>query len=263
MKMKKSLFSSKLATLTIASLLAAPALAADKPLATVNGQAISAVQADNLLRNQLARGAKDSPELRNAIQNQLISVELLAQEAKKRGLDKSPAVQTQLAMINKEILSQAIINDTLGKQPIGEADVKAEYDRAVSRGAIGKEFLVRHILVETEDEAKTIIKKLNKGDKFADLAKGTKDVGSAANGGELGWNQPGNFVQPFAEAMTKLSKGQYSSEPVKTEFGYHVLLVEDARTPSYDQLKQQIYKFLVDQRIDSLVRDLRSKAKIQ
>lgn len=243
---------------------AAPfAFAADKPLATVNGQAISAAQADNLLRNQLARGAKDSPELRNAIQNQLISVELLAQEAKKRGLDKSQGVQLQLSMVTKEILSQAAIGDTLSKQPISEADIKNEYDQAVARGVIGKEYLVRHILVESEDEARSIIKKLGKGDKFADLAKGTKDVGSAANGGELGWNAPGNFVQPFAEAMTKLSKGQYSTEPVKTEFGYHVLQVEDARNPTFEQLKPQIYKFMVDQRVDALVRDLRSKAKIQ
>lgn len=258
-----SIIALSLVTLTAT---AADKKSTDKAFATVNGQPLLTSQLENLVRNQVARGATDGAELRSGLQNQMVSIELLAQEAKKRGLDKKPEVQSQISMVTKEILQQAIIDDFLSTQPLNEADLKTEFDRIIAQNAGRLEYSVRHILVNTEDEAKDIIKRLEKGEKFADLAKHSKDASNAGNGGDLGWQTGAGLVPSFTVAMSKLTKGQLSKDPVKTEFGYHVIQVDDTRPvplPSFEKARGDIETFILRQKVNNFIRELRSKAKIQ
>lgn len=243
------------------------AIAQEKTVFKVNGQGVPAAYAENLLRNQVARGAPNSPELRAAIENELLATELLAQEAKRRGLDKKADVQLEMGLMSKRILSQAAINDLLKDTKITESELKAAYEQAVSQQAGRQEFKVSHVLLETDAAARDVIARLDKGEKIASMVKLSKDPGAQREGGtvDLGWNMPNNFVPPFAAALARLTKGKHSSEPVKTEFGYHVIYLEDTRTPTpppFEQVKGQIQESLLRQRIDGFVRDLRSKAKI-
>ncbi|MEY4592035.1 MAG: hypothetical protein RIR18_930 [Pseudomonadota bacterium] len=239
---------------------------ADKAFVTINGQPLMISQLENLVRNQVARGATDSAELRNAMQNQMVSIELLAQEAKKRGLDKKAEVQSQINLVSKEILQQALVDDFLRSQPLNEAELKNEYDRIMSQNAGRLEYSVRHILVDTEEEANNIIRRLAKGEKFADLSKQSKDTSNANNGGDLGWQTGAGLVPSFTIAMSKLAKGQVTKEPIKTEFGYHVIQVDDTRPvplPSFEKARGDIESFILRQKVNNFVRELRSKAKIQ
>ena len=245
---------------------AADKKATDKAFATVNGQPLLASQLENLVRNQVARGATDGPELRSALQNQMLSIELLAQEAKKRGLDKKAEVQAQINMVSKEILQQAMVDEFLSTQPLNETELKTEFDRILAQNAGRLEYSVRHILVNTEDEAKDIIKRIDKGEKFADLAKLSKDTSNSSKGGDLGWQTGAGLVPSFTVAMSKLAKGQVSKEPIKTEFGFHVIQVDDTRPvplPSFEQARGDIETFILRQKVNNFIRELRSKAKIQ
>ncbi len=244
------------AALLVGSLLSAPAFAADKAkgsvFATVNGTAISQGTADAFINEQKAQGAPDSPELRNAVREELIRRELLAQEAKKKGLDKQPAVVTQADLARQAIYVRAFIQEYVKSHPISDEVLKADYDKVKAQLG-GSEYKARHILVDKEDDAKAIIAKLKGGAKFEELAKQSKDPGSKDNGGDLGWASPANYVKPFADALTKLQKGKYSETPVKTEFGYHVILQEDVRPltpPPFDSIKPQLAQRAQQQQIE-------------
>lgn len=249
-----------------AALFSEPTLAAKKDAAiTVNGQVITRAQLEAVIQSRIGRGINDSPELRAAIQNQLVHVELLSQEAKKRKLDKKPEVQTQISILNKEALQQAAIEDFLRSHPVSETEARSEYDRVASQAGDRREYAVRHILVGSEEEAKEILDQLGKGGKFADLAKRSKDTVNSDNGGDLGWQTPQNFAPPFAQAMTKLSKGEHTLEPVKTDFGFHVIQVDDTRPlplPNFEKVKPEIESLLIRNKVGQYVRDLREKAKI-
>jgi peptidyl-prolyl cis-trans isomerase C len=240
---------------------------AGKPgvLATVNGQPVSQAAYDVFLQDQVARGAPNNKEVQGAIREELIRREVLAQEAKKQGIDKQPGFQTRVDMMRQSALVAAYIDSYVKAHPVSEADVKKAYNDAVAK-ASKKEYKARHILVEKEDDAKAIIVKLKGGAKFADLAKDSKDTGSKDNGGDLGWNTPDAYVKPFSEALQKLEKGKYTTEPVKSEFGYHVIMLDDTRDatpPAYDQVKGNIQQRLQQQLIEKQVADLMSKAKVQ
>ncbi|MCL2656911.1 MAG: peptidyl-prolyl cis-trans isomerase [Betaproteobacteria bacterium] len=241
--------------------------AATKPgvLATVNGQPVSQAAFDIFLQEQTARGAPNNKEVQGAIREELIRREVLAQEAKKQGIDKKPGFQTRMDMLRQSTLVAAYIDSFVKAHPVPEADVKKAYNEAVAK-ASKKEFKARHILVATEEDAKAIIAKLKGGAKFADLAKDSKDSGSKDNGGDLGWNSPDAYVKPFAEALQKLEKGKFTTEPVKSDFGYHVILLEDIRDatpPSFDQVKGNIQQRLQQQMVEKHVAELMQKAKIQ
>lgn len=259
---------SRLAALLIASaiIVAAPAFAAGKasPVATVNGQPISQAVFDAFLAEQKAQGAPDSANLKDAVKEELVRREVLAQEAKKKNLDKKPEVQGQIELAKQAVLIRAYLSDYVRTHPISDSELKAEYDKI--KASLGKtEYKARHVLVETEDQAKAIIAKLDKGEKFADLAKQSKDPGSKDKGGDLGWSAPNAYVPPFAEALAKLKKGEYTKVPVKTNFGYHVIELDDSRPltpPSFDQVKQQLEQRVGNQKIEALVKDLRDKAKV-
>ncbi len=234
------------------------------PVATVNGKAIPESFEKMLLDEQLAQGIPDSPQLRDNIREELIRREILSQEAAKLKLDRAPEVRTQMEMTRQTILIRAYVMDYVKKNPVSDAEIKKEYDGLKTRLG-GNEYKPRHILVETEDEAKAIITKLNSKGKFADLAKQSLDPGSKERGGELGWSNPAMYVQPFSDAMVKLKKGEYTKVPVKTDFGYHVILLEDVRPlqmPSLDEVKPQIVQRLEGLKVQQLMEDLRSKAKV-
>jgi len=235
----------------------------------VNGVAISQTLANAFIAEQQAQGAPDSPELKNAIREELIRRELLVQEAKKLGLDKKTEVAAQADLARQAIIIRAFVQDYLKKHPVGDDQVKAAYDKV--KGQLGSteyktEYKVRHILVEKEDEAKTIIANLKKGTKFDELAKQSKDPGSRENGGDLGWGSAAKYVKPFADAVAALGKGKYSDTPVKTDFGYHVIQVDDSRPltpPTYDQVKPQLLQRLQQEQLQKFVGELRSKAKVE
>jgi peptidyl-prolyl cis-trans isomerase C len=234
---------------SLAAFIALPAFA--QTVATVNGTAIPQARADVLIAEQKAQGAPDSDQLRNAVKEELIRREVLAQEARKKG-SKSRATQAQIELARQAVLIRAYLQDFVKAHPVSDADVKAEYDKIKSQ--LGdKEYKARHILVEKEEDAKAIIAKLDKGEKFEELAKQSKDPGSKDKGGDLGWANPAGFVKPFAEALTKLEKGKYTTTPVKTDFGYHVIKLEDSRAlkaPAFDEVKGQLKQRLEQQRVE-------------
>lgn len=248
----------------LASLLALPVLAQN--IAIVNGKAIPTSRADALKKQVEASGRPVTPEVMAQIKEELIAREIFMQEAKKRGLDASDEYKNQLELARQSILIRSLLADVQKKSAVSDAEVQAEYDKFVKENA-GKEFRARHILVETEDQAKALIAQINKGGKFEDLAKkNSKDTGSGANGGDLDWANPAGFVPEFSGAMTKLGKGQMTDAPVKSQFGWHIIRVDDIRDtqlPKLEEVKAQITQQLQQQKLAKFQDDLRAKAKIQ
>lgn len=244
---------------------AAPAQDAGKAAVIVNGVAIPQSRLDLVVQQQAAQGQPSSPELLKAIKENLITNELFAQEAAKKGLDKKPEVLNQLEMTKVSILARAFVQDYVKANPVSEEALKAEFDRIKSQ--LGdKEYKARHILVETEQAAKDIIAQLKKGAKFDKLATDKSKDSSKANGGDLGWSSPANFVKPFADAMVALKKGQYTDKPVQSQFGWHVIKLEDSRdlkAPPMEEVKPQISQRLQQQIVEKLITDLRAKAKVE
>ena len=234
-------------------------------VAVVNGKAIPSSRVDTMAKQMAAQGQKDTPELRAMIKEELINREILMQEADKQGLSNSTDVKNQLDIARQAIVIRALIGDFLKKNPVSDAEIKAEYDKFKAQAG-DKEYLARHILVEKEEDAKAIIAKLKSGTKFEELAKQSKDPGSASNGGSLDWAAPAAFVKPFSDAMTGLSKGQITETPVKTQFGYHVIKLEDvraAKVPSIEEVKPQIAESLQQKKLQAFQKNLRDKASIK
>lgn len=253
----------KFATLAILSVLSLSAYAADneKSAAMVNGVSIPQARVDLFVKRAAQQGEQDSPELRKKIREGLIDQEILAQEAKSKKLDKQPEVIEQMESARQNILANSYAQDYVKTHPISDDQLKLEYDKLG-----GKEYNVRHILVETEEEAAGIIAKLDKKAKFNNLAKKSKDAGSAEHGGSLGWTQPNRLAPPFASALTELKKGTYTKKPVQTQFGWHVIKLDDVRdlkVPPFEELKPQLEQFIQQQAIQKAVIDLREKAKIE
>jgi peptidyl-prolyl cis-trans isomerase C len=240
--------------------------AAGKPIATVNGVVVPQARADFLMQQQAQRGAPDTEQMRGAVREELINREVLAQEARKAGAEKAPEVQTQLDMVRQEIVVSYYLREFARKNPVTEAEIQKEYDRAKSQHG-DKEYKARHILVESEDQAKGLIADLKKGAKFDELAtKNSKDTGSAQRGGDLDWNVPGTFDKQFSEAMMKLEKGKYSEAPVKTRFGFHIIQLDDVRPAKFaaiGEVRPRIQQMLVQNKIEQLIKGLRAKAKIE
>jgi peptidyl-prolyl cis-trans isomerase C len=249
--------------LALCALVAIPAFAQN--IATVNGKPIPVARLDQVVKQVVAQGKQtDSPQLRDAIKKDLIGREVLIQEADKEGYGTHADVKAAVENARQSILINAMLADYVKKNPVTDADSKAEYERY--KASVGdKEYHVRHILVATEPEAKDIIAKLKGGAKFEDLAKVSKDS-SANNGGDLDWATPGSFVKPFSDAMVALKKGQITETPVKTQFGYHVIKLEDtrpAKIPPYEEVKGQVTEALQQKKVQAYRDDLLKKAKIQ
>jgi len=245
---------------------AKPAASATGPVATVNGVQIPRNRLDLVVRQQTARGAQDSEQLRAQVREALINNELLIQEATRSGVTKRPEIQQQIDLTRQEVIANAMVADYVRTHPITDAEVQKEYERAkVQTG--DKEYKARHVLVATEDEAKSVLADLKKGGKWEEIAaKRSLDEGSRPKGGDLDWNVPSNFDKAFADAMVKLDKGKMTESPVRSRFGFHVIQLDDVRAvsfPKIEQVKQQIQQSLVAQRVDTYLRELRGKAKIE
>ncbi len=252
-----------------ATITATPALAQKKAdgsaFATVNGKAIPKNRADALIAGQAAQGQPDSPELRKAVTEELVRREILTQESIKKGLDKKSEVLGQIDLARQGVLIGAYLNDYVKTHPITEDAIKKEYE-SIKAKLGDKEYKARHVLVEKEDEAKAVIEKLKKGEKFEDLAKDSKDPGSKERGGDLGWANPASFVPAFSAAMTKLEKGKFTLAPVKSDFGWHVIQLDDTRElklPVFDEAKGQIGQQLQQRMVQKHIEDLRAKAKVE
>lgn len=255
----------KPARLLVVLLAAAAIPAFAQNLAVVNGKPIPSTRADMMVKQMASQGQADSPQLRSMIKEELINREILVQEADKAGLGSNADVKAQIEMARQSILIRALVADYVKKHPVADADIKAEYDKFKAQAG-DKEYHARHILVEKEDEAKAIIAKLKGGAKFEELAKQSKDPGSASNGGDLDWASPASFVKPFSDAMVALEKGKITETPVKTQFGYHVIKLEDVRTakvPTLEEIKPQIAESLQQKKLQAYQQELRTKAKVQ
>ena len=272
--MNKSLLTATAAAV-LAGALALPAFAQN--VAIVNGKPVPKARLDALegqIKAQAARtGQPVPPEVDKQLREEVIAREIFMQEAQRRGLEASPDFRAKMELARQSVLIGELFADFQKTNAVSDADAKAEYDRLVggqAPAAGAKEYKARHILVEKEDDAKAIIAQLKKGAKFEDIAKKqSKDPGSGAQGGDLGWANPSGYVPEFAQALTKLNKGQSSDAPVKSQFGWHVIRVDDIRdakapeAPKFDDVKPQIVQQMQQQRLVKFQEDLRAKAKIE
>ncbi|KIA78892.1 peptidylprolyl isomerase [Chromobacterium phragmitis] len=254
-------------TACLLALFAAPAaFAADAPVATVNGVAIPQSRMDLILKSQEEHGAKDSPELRQQIRDFLVTNEVLVQEAKKQGIDKSDSVKQELEMAQRGVLLNAFQQNFLKSNVISDDQLKAEYDR-LKAATPSKEYHARHILVKTEKEANAILAQLKKGKSFDALAKAkSDDLGSKNSGGDLGWSDPGQYVKEFGDAMVALKPGEITQTPVKSQYGYHIIKLEgvrEAEGPKFEDVKPQLQQEMQRTAFDKMIQDLKGKAKVE
>jgi peptidyl-prolyl cis-trans isomerase C len=258
--MKKQILS----TLALAVLATSAAWAQN--VAIVNGKPVPSSRVEALSQQVAAQGKPVTPEMTAQIKEEVINREVFMQEAQKRGIDATDDYKLQFELARQAILIRALFADYQKKNPVTDADVKAEYDKFVASNG-GKEYRASHILVETEDEAKKLIAEIKKGGKFADIAKkSSKDPGSGANGGDLDWANAGSYVKEFSDAMSKLEKGKMTDTAVKSQFGYHIIRLDDVRQaqlPPMEQVKPQISQQLVQQKLGAFQKEMRDKAKIE
>jgi peptidyl-prolyl cis-trans isomerase C len=256
----------KISTLAMSLIAALSFSAWSQNLAIVNGKPVPSSRVDALKQQVERSGRPVTPEILAQIKEELIAREIFMQEARKRGLDASEDYKAQLELARQSLLIRELFANFQKKNPVTDAEIKAEYDKFVAANG-GKEYRARHILVEKEDEAKSLISDLKKGAKFEDLAKkASKDPGSGANGGDLDWANAASYVPEFSNAMVKLEKGQLTDTPVKSQFGYHIIRVDDVREaqlPKLEEVKPQISQQLTQSKLGKFQEDLRSKAKVQ
>ena len=266
--MKKLSFAVSAVALAAALL---PALASAQNIAIVNGKAVPKARFESFMTQVTKQGNQPrTPELENQVKDELVLREIFVQEAEARGLQRSEEYRSQMDVARQSLLIRELFNDYQKKNAVSDAELKAEYDKLKGAGGGGNEYRARHILVEKEDEAKAIIAQLKKGAKFEDIAKKqSKDPGSGAQGGDLGWANTSGYVPEFAQALGKLGKGQMTDAPVKSQFGYHVIRVDDVReakgpeVPAFEQVKPQVVQQLQQQKLVKFQEELRAKAKVE
>jgi peptidyl-prolyl cis-trans isomerase C len=241
-------------------------LAVAQNVAIVNGKPVPTSRVDELAQQITRSGRPVTPEMQAQIKDEVIAREVFLQEAQKQGLDTTADFKVQIELARQTLLIRELFGNYQKANPVNDAEVKAEYDKFVAANS-GKEYHAHHILVEKEDEAKAIIAQLKKGGKFEEIAKkSSKDPGSGAKGGDLGWAGAGNYVTEFSEALTKLSKGKTTETPVKTQFGFHIIRLDDTRDaqlPKFDDVKAQVAQQLMQQKLVKYQDELRSKAKVE
>jgi peptidyl-prolyl cis-trans isomerase C len=259
---------SRLAVLVASCLIiASPAQSqSSASMAKVNGVSIPQSRLEFIVRARESQGQADTPETRKALRDDLIAEEIIAQEATKKGLDKDPDFITQLDIARLSALVRAYQIDFVKTHPVSDEELKKEYE-ALKAQMGDKEYKAHHILVATEAEAKDIIARIKKGGKFDKIAQEKSlDAGSKSKGGELEWSPPASYVQPFAEALTKLNKGQLTEQPVKTPFGWHVIRLDDVRPlkiPPFEEIKQNLAQRVLQRQFAAYVNELRTKAKVE
>jgi peptidyl-prolyl cis-trans isomerase C len=258
----------RLIKLAAVCILAAPALALAQNVATVNGKPITQKNVDDFVALLVQQGAQDTPELREQVKQELINRQIFVQAADKSGIANQPDVKAEIELARQGILVRDLMQDYLKKHPVTDQQVQQEYDKLKQEQAGKLEYDVRHILVEDEKQANDLLAQIKSGKlKFEDAAKKySKDPGSAERGGDLGWAPATNYVPPFAQAVTALKKGQQADKPVHTQYGWHIIRVDDTRPvqfPPLDQVKPQIQEMLRQQLLANYQKSLRDQAKVQ
>jgi len=248
----------------IVGTLALPLAVMAQNIATVNGKPVPKARVDALLKQVTRSGQPVTLEIEAQAKDQVVLREIFTQEAEKQGIQNSKEFQDQMALVRQSVLLQQLFQSYASKVQISDAEAKAEYDKIKAEQG-GQEFHARHILVDNEDEAKKLIAQIKAGSKFEDIAKkSSKDTGSAENGGDLDWAKPGNYVPEFSTALQGLKKGQMTDAPVKTQFGYHIIRLEDTRTaqfPSFDEVKDKIKQQKEQVKLQEYQEKLRKSAK--
>jgi peptidyl-prolyl cis-trans isomerase C len=248
----------------LAAFAAAPVFAQN--IAVVNGTPIPKARADALIDQLVHQGQQNTPQLQTAVREELVNREILMQEALRRGLPNRPDIKAQIAVAQQTVVLRALIEDFVKNNTPSDAEVTARYN-ALIKDAGGKEYHLHHILVDNEQQAKDLIAKIKAGASFEDLAKQfSKDPGSGKNGGDLDWSDPKAYVPEFADAATHLQKGQMTDTPVHTQFGWHIIRVDDVRDvtpPPLEQVRPQIVQQIQQEKLQAFEEGLRKNAKIQ
>ena len=235
-------------------------------VATVNGKAIDSETFNVFVQAVANKPAAEIPaEQKKQMLEQLINMTLAAQAGEKEGLEKDAAVKARMQLLHTQLLAEAATEKYMKAHPVSESETKAEYDTQVAN--MPKEYKARHILVDSKEKAEAIIKELAAGGDFAKIAaKESKDAGSGKKGGDLGWFTAQSMVKPFSDAVAGMQKGQTTPQPVQSEFGWHVINLEDTRTPAapaYDDVKQQVEMLSQRKKLQAYLDELRKTAKIQ
>ncbi|MFY9137968.1 peptidylprolyl isomerase [Zwartia sp.] len=263
------------AVCSVLLLVTGPSLAQPKPastsaaagvMATVNGVAIPASLLEQNVNANVAQGQRDTPELRQLLKEELINREILAQEAAKLGLDKTAEAKTQLAQLRQTLMVELLLNDLIKKTPVTDVKIKAEYDRRVEALKNEQEYKVALIVTPTEDEAKALIARLNKGESFEKIATEKSIDPSKEKGGQVGWVLPAQILPAISNVMVNLNKGTLAVSPIRTQAGWNIIKVEDKRAyqpPGLNEAKNDIRQALQQQQRADLVKRLREGAKVQ
>ena len=266
--MKKSPLVISLSALLLTATLTLPLSVQAQNIAIVNGKAVPKARVDAFIKQIQAQAATQNqqlpPDIETRVRDKVVMDEIFSQEAEKRGLAATAEYKQQMEQARQAVLLQALLNEYGKKNAINDAEIQAEYDKFKAQSS-GTEYRARHILVEKEDEAKALIAQIKAGGSFEDLAKkNSKDPGSGANGGDLDFAAPGSYVPEFSQAMVKLKKGEMTQEPVKSQFGYHIIKLDDTRQaqiPPLEEVKPQIKQRLEQQKLAAFRDEVRAKAK--
>ncbi len=246
--------------------LAAPVYAQN--VATVNGKPITQKQLDQFVSLLVSQGAQDSPQLREQVKQEMIGRTVAVQAAEKAGIDKRAEVRQEIELARQGILVRALMADQLKNNPVTDAKIQAEYDEIKKDQAGRLEYKLRHILVKEEQAAQDLINDIKANNVSFDAAakKDSIDTGSGQNGGDLGWGPTSNYVPEFAQAVEGLKKGEMTDKPVKSQFGWHIIQVEDSRPiefPSLDEVKPQLQEMLRQQQLTDYQQKLMQSANIK
>jgi peptidyl-prolyl cis-trans isomerase C len=248
----------------IVGILALPLAVMAQNIATVNGKPVPKARVDALLKQATRSGQPVTPELEAQAKDQVVLREIFTQEAEKQGIQNTKEFQDQMALVRQSVLLQTLFQSYAAKVQVSDAEAKAEYDKIKAEQG-GQEYHARHILVDNEDEAKKLIAQIKAGAKFEDLAKkNSKDTGSAENGGDLDWAKPSTYVPEFSAALQKLKPGEMTDTPVKTQFGYHIIKLEDVRAaqfPNFEDVKDKIKENMKGEKVREYQEKLRKSAK--
>lgn len=257
-------FVARASTLAVAIALLLPLAATAQNITTVNGKAVPKARVDLLLQQAQRAGQQVTPEMSGMAKDEVVRREIFAQEAEKRGIAATADYKAQMELARQSILIRELFEDFKKKSPVTDAESKAEYDKFKTQST-GVEYRARHILVEGEDDAKALIAQIKGGAKFEDLAKAkSKDPGSGENGGDLDFAKPESYVPEFGAAMTKLKKGEMTEAPIKTQFGWHIIKLDDTREaqfPEFDAVKAQIQQRLAQAKLQKFQDDMRKGAR--
>ncbi|CAN5244416.1 peptidylprolyl isomerase [soil metagenome] len=234
----------------------------EAPERTEDAQGVDEKELELYLTNRFRKPLSEvSEEEQQQVAEELRKLELVAEEAEKRGIGDQPDIAARLSLERKRVLAQALIQKHLEENPVTEEELRAEYESQLAEST-GQEYKARHILLKTKEEAEEVIDQLDEGADFAELATDKSTGPSAPDGGDLGWFTADRMVEPFAEAVAKMEKGTYSKEPVETQFGWHVILNEDTRDatpPAFETVKDQLRPVVEQRRVEKLVQNLEER----